>query len=166
MGRKPDITLMKKQRIADLLEHSSLKQYEIAKIVGTSKYVVSRIKKLLQNGEFVTPPHRGNCRKQKKTSEREDRTILKLTLQNRKRSTAAINDIIKKNDINISNRTLRRRFKQLGLKQCRPTIKQKLTPNMITKRIAWGRKYKHFSVSDWSNVRKNSYLLFRFYQFS
>lgn len=156
MGKKSTISYEKKEIIIRMLNESALEQKEIAKIMDVSATSVARIKKMYKNGENLQAKFKGRSGSKRITSERNDRMILKHILNNRKKSTHHINNIIRESNINISNRTLRRRIKEFGLANRRPTIKQKLTKTMMKKRRAWGNKYKCFSVSDWQNVINSS----------
>ena len=43
-------------------------------------------------------------------------------------------------------------MREFNFRAYRPTKKPKLTPAMLKKRLAWGKKYQRWTVKDWRKV--------------
>ena len=95
---------------------------------------------------------KGACGRPRITSERTDRKIRDICIQNRKSALNLLEKHITEAGIQVSERTLRRRLAEEGLVSRRPARKPRLTPAMITKRYRWAQKYKKFTKDDWKKV--------------
>jgi transposase len=153
MGRSADISTDKKQIIINMINEKKLSLTEIAKNVGVSRTFVSLFKKKLSNHEDPLQSKRSNCKKLKKTTGRQDRTIINTIKFNRSLPLRQLNEILKSKGIDISTRTIRRRLKVGGFRSCQKINKFMLNDNMMARRLKWAKKYRNFSVEDWRKVR-------------
>lgn len=152
MGRRSDYNESLKTSVKILLEHSDHSVREIARKLNISKSGVQRIADKVKHGQSLQSKRFNKGRVRRKTTNRDDRKIVKIALFNRKKPLKVVGNIIRESGINISNVTIRRRFYENGLRCRRPAKKQKLTPNMMKKRYEWAKKYKEYANEDWSNV--------------
>ncbi|GFX80593.1 hypothetical protein TNCV_498611 [Trichonephila clavipes] len=66
---------------------------------------------------------------------RSERSFKKICLENRFATTKVIKSQLQDINVNASERTVRRKLKDLNFKTCRPTRKSKLTPATKAKRL-------------------------------
>jgi len=155
MVRKGTLSLATRLQIKVLLEETTMTQRDIANKFNCSQSTIRNIKKRICNQQTLQSNYQGRARK---TSPREDRAIIKTALEMRRKPVAQIHSNIVALGVNVSSRTVRRRLKEANITAHRPAIKHKLTPCMIKKRIAWGKKYKHYGVDLWSKVSVKQFL--------
>ncbi|GFV92283.1 uncharacterized protein TNCV_3951381 [Trichonephila clavipes] len=55
-------------------------------------------------------------------------------------------------NVNVSERTVRRKLKDLNFKTCRPARKPKLTPAMKAKRLNWAKQWRDKDMDFWKSV--------------
>ncbi len=92
----------------------------------------------------------GRWRKKKKTSTREDRKIIQMSLKDRRKSSPDISKDLKEDiGVELSSRTIRRRLLDSGLKSCRAKKKPLLSEIAREKRLRWAREHRNFN---WNNV--------------
>lgn len=159
MGKKKDISVDVKQIISNLINKKQFAQYEIADIANVSVGTVSNVAKKLRLGEDVTRSNRVNCYGKRKTTIKEDRIIMKIAKKDRRLSSKVICNELTERNINISERSVRRRLFDAGLKARRPFKKQFLNKKMKEKRLKWARKYQNWSIAQWENVSHTHYVL-------
>lgn len=152
MGRNKDISPRKKAVILGLLNNLNVSQREIARLTGVSVATVNRVKACFDKNNSVLVTKRENCRSNRKTTPRSERKIAQICSQNRRASTRVLLHKVKEAEIDISERTLRRRIKELGFACHRPAKKPRLTPNMIKKRLEWAKVHRHWTNEDWEKV--------------
>jgi len=54
--------------------------------------------------------------------------------------------------IHLSNTLIKRRLNKAGRVTRRPLTKQLLTKKMKSKRLAWAKEYKNWTLADWKKV--------------
>jgi hypothetical protein len=129
------------------LAKAAMPQRKIAALMKCSKNAIQNI---LAKYLFETFQRRNPRREyQRKTSEREDRYILRALNQNYDRP---LRDITNELPVNISERTLRRRRSEAGLGSYIAASKPGLTRENVAKRLAWAEKYKDWTIEDWKKV--------------
>lgn len=153
MGKRCDLSPRKKCEIRTLLLHTSHSQRKIAELAGVSASTVNIIKENLNQNLPISPQRKGRCGRKKMTTPRDDRKIRDICLDNRKKSSSHLTNIIKEAGIEVSHRTVRRRLAEEGLTGHRPSKKPKLTEAMKKKRLAWAREHRHMTTEDWNKVR-------------
>lgn len=152
MGKTSDFSPRKIGQIRVLLQHSDIKQKEIAQKLSVSPQSVSSIKKKLERGLSLQNGKVGKCGKKRKTTPRLDRKIKNLALKDRRTTCKRISSCLAKEGIIISRRTVNRRLLECGLKAYRPRKKPRLTPKMVNARLNWAKQHRHWTEDDWSKV--------------
>ena len=137
---------------AFVLYENGLTQREIAEQLKISQKAVHvAIKKHEStNGRFCDAPRSGRPRA---TTKRDER-YLKLAVQrNPSVSLPVLVQGLKATGTTTSTSTLSRRLsKEMGLRSYRPAHKPRLTVSMVKKRLAFARKYAHWTAEQWDTV--------------
>lgn len=152
MGKTKDVSPEKISEICALIKHSDLSQRKIALLAKVNVMTVNRIKSKLEKNLPLGSQRSGKCGRKRITTPRNERKIRDICLENRRKSAKELTKIINSAGITISARTTRRRLVEMGFKCCRPAKKPKLTPSMMSKRLAWAKQHRHMTVADWENV--------------
>lgn len=152
MGKVSDLSPITVGRISGMLEAQNMSQYQIARIVGVSRSSVQRIKQKVDLGEDLRAKRKGACGRRRITTERSDRKIRNICVENRKLPIKLLAKKVFEAGIEVSQRTVQRRLAEEGLIGRRPARKPRLTPAMISKRYQWAQKYKDFTIDDWKKV--------------
>jgi transposase len=109
--------------------------------------------KKLEAGVDLQSQYKSAQNKPRKTSKRDDKKILKVELENRKKSRSDICDLLEKDyNICISTVTLTRRLTERGFHYRRNTKKFLLTVVMAQKRLKWGKQHRRWKEDDWNKV--------------
>lgn len=124
---------------------------EIAKRVGCSRNGVSGvIQRYNETGSMKDKPRSGRPRK---STPREDRTLVRLSLTDRRKSSSELSrDWQDTNNITVHPSTVRRRLICAGLKGCKARKKPLLTEKQRRNRLKWAREHKSWSVDQWKRV--------------
>lgn len=124
---------------------------EIAKRVRCNQSTVVRIiKKNLSHGS--TERKKGTGRK-RKTDERLDRMMMRLSLENRFKTAKEISrDLADSNLAEVSRETVGRRLREKGLWARKPAKKPFLNKKMKQSRLNWGINFKTWTSDDWRKV--------------
>jgi Transposase. len=133
MGKTNDLTPRKKSTISALFQNTDMSQRKISRKMCISQASVSQIKKKLENGEEFAANRIGKCGAERKTSQRVDRKFVNFCKQNRKMSILQITNELKTHDLVVSERTVRRRLYEEGVKCHRPSRQPLLTTEMKQK---------------------------------
>jgi len=129
------------------LAKATMSQRKIATLMKTGLHTIQNI---LATYLFETFQGRNPRRiYPRKTSEREDRYILRALQQN---NDLPLRDITNKVALGISETTLRRRRSEAGLGSYIAAQKPGLTADHIRKRLEWAEKYKDWTIEDWKKV--------------
>lgn len=155
MGKKRDIQKEKKMQTVAFLKAGNSSYSTIAKILGISKTSVAELAKKLSAGcdeAAVFGNNRNNCKGLRKTTDRVDRLIVRKALQVSTTTSESILKAVRDCGVVISNRTLRRRFYENGLKCRRPAKKPKLTQLMQKRRVLWAKLHRTYDATYWSKV--------------
>lgn len=128
-------------------------QREIARKEGVSRQTVQRIAVLVKENIPCTSTGRSFCGNKRVTTGRVDRRIIQIATENRMLSAKAIKTQISDEGHEISERTIRRRLYEAGLKCRRPAKKPKLTVAMRKARYQWAKQHKNYTLDDWRKVR-------------
>ena len=135
-----------------LLQHSDMRQKEIAQKFNVSPQSASSIKKKLDRGLSLQNGRTGKCGKKRKTTPRSDRKIKNIALKDRRTTCKRTSSNLAEEGIIRSRRTVNRRLLECGLKAYHPRKKTRLTPKMVNARLDWAKQHKHWTEYDWSNV--------------
>lgn len=152
MGKKGVSPLVRAQAVA-LYTKSKTKMSmdEVAAQLNISKCCVyNAVKKYENTGDFVDKHRSG---RPPKLGERELRHLKRLVTSDNRLScskiTSELNESLNKP---VSRRTVFNYLKKLGYEYKVKVKKQLLTTEHRKKRIAWCKKYAHFTNEDWRNV--------------
>lgn len=155
MGKKADISSQQRAQVGALLVEKKSSYAKIAEIVGISKSSVVNISKTVARSSASTltfSNRRHNCRGKRITTPRMDRKIVQKALQERSAPARTILKDLNQDGIEISLRTLERRFKENSLSCRRPAKKPKLTQNMRQRRLYWSQIHRNFGNDYWNKV--------------
>ncbi|GFX77226.1 uncharacterized protein TNCV_5063591 [Trichonephila clavipes] len=99
--------------------------------------------------EELSPKRKKKCDRKPISSPRSERSFKKICLENRFATTKVIKSQLQDINVNASERTVRRKLKDLNFKTCRPTRKSKLTPATKAKRLNWAKHWRDKDVYFW-----------------
>ncbi|XP_052753644.1 uncharacterized protein LOC128201253 [Galleria mellonella] len=142
MGKCSDILPKKRSEIKTLLYHTNHSQRKIAELAGVSQSTVRNIKRVTDENKSLSPKRAGKCGRKRLTTPRTEREIRRVTIENRRKPRKVIKALLDDAGVTLSDRTLRRRLKELNFNCCRPLKKPKLTKTMRAKRLAFAKMYK------------------------
>ena len=134
MTRKADLTVTKKSEILLLIKTGNHSYLDIAAMVGVSRRSVADVARLNKENIPVEHNDRQKCGRRRKTTERMERIITRIIKETRLESTNSIKMKLTDQGINISRRTLQRRFAEKGFK-CRRPIKKPLLDDRKKKNV-------------------------------
>lgn len=154
MGKVKDVSSADKIKIETLLKTGIYSNRQIAIMQKVSRHTVDRIAVLIRENIPSTSSGRRHCHGVRKTSERDDRIIIKTALENRQSSARELLDKLKVHNIIISERTMRSRLYDVGIKCRRPAKKPRLTLKMKKARLQWAKMHRNFTVEDWKKVNE------------
>ena len=138
-------------RLITRLRRQGRTQQEIAEISGVSQGGVSKI--LRRARETGLPTQRPLGHRQRLTTAREDRCILRLARMNRFWPASRISiELRRRTGCRVSNRTIRRRLLVAGYRARRPNRCPRLTLAHRRRRRAWGRRHENWTIQHWSHV--------------
>lgn len=147
MGKNKDISTEKVAQIV-ILRQEGLTQQAISARLGINQSIVSRqLSRHATTGTYSAKKRTGRPRL---TSAQTDRMIHRMAVSNPRISSSAIASVLPER---ISSVTVRRRLvKDFNLKSFRPAAKPKLSPKNVRDRLAFCRRYSHWTPEDWSAV--------------
>ena len=157
MGKASDLTPRKCAEIKALLNSKNFSNREVSRRLFVSEASVRWIKKKLELGQELIPQRKKRCGRKPMFSQRAERCLKKICLENRFATTKEIKSKLESHSIQASERTVRRKLLDLKFKACRPARKPKLTDAMKKKRLQWAKAYQHKDVNFWKSVSIASY---------
>ena len=147
-----DIDNETRAQVVALHEHAGLSTREIAGAVGVSQSSTSRIISRYRSTNSYES-YRFLCGSERKTDERGDRVLLKLSRENPRATSSDLSHKLKDDyHIDISPSTVRKRLTENDRPAYRPLKCQVLTEDMKNRRLAWCREYKDWTLDDWHKV--------------
>lgn len=152
MGKAVDVTPRKRAKVEILLKETNLTQQQIAKKVGVSQMTVSRAKHRISLGKNVDVNRVGRCGRKRKSTERDNRNLVRICLNNRKATSKSLQNEWASSGVSVSARTVRRRLVEHNLRSRKVQRKPKLTEAMITKRLNWAKLHKDWTEEEWGKV--------------
>lgn len=152
MGKKGDLSPVKKAEVKALVNAKTFSNREIARRLKVSEASVRRIKKKIESGDELSPKRRKKCGRKPIFTPRSERSLKKICLENRFATTKQIKSRLQDANVNASEHTVRRKLKELGFKACRPARKPKLTAAIKTKRLKWAKQWRDKDVNFWRSV--------------
>lgn len=150
MSKRSELNLQKRIKI-QLLHEQGKTQVEIAKLVKCSRRAVQyTLKRFQETGSHANKQRKGRKRV---TSEREDRTLIRRSLQNRRSTSSELAaGLSGETGRPISARTVRRRLGQAGLKGCKARKKPWLSKKNKKTRYEWALRHQYLTEEDWSHI--------------
>lgn len=150
MPRKPQISEAIRGQII-LLHKQGLSQVKISKTVKCSRCAVQNtISRFERTGSYVNLPKSGRNRV---TTTREDRIIERISLRNRQKTAEKIAaELRTQHRVAVSVRTVHRRLAEANLHARKPRRKPLLNEKHRRQRLAWAKKYRDWTVDDWTKV--------------
>ncbi|CAG9565363.1 unnamed protein product [Danaus chrysippus] len=150
MPKKSELSAEQRLRIK-ILHEQGMSQVKIAREVKCSRcavqYAINRFK---ETGTHENRPRTG---RRKVTTEREDRLLIRQSLQNRKKTALELAAALSEaKGSSVSVYTVRRRLLKAGLKGFKARKKPWLSEHNKKNRLEWALKHRDWSVEDWSNV--------------
>lgn len=152
MGKKSDLSPRKKAEVKALVNTKIFSNREISRRLKVSEASVRRIKKKIESGDELSPKRKKRCGRKPIFTSRSERCLKKLCLENRFATTKLIKSQLQYANVNASERTVRRKLKELDFKACRPARKPKLTAAMKAKRLKWAKQWHDKDVDFWRSV--------------
>lgn len=132
------------------LHEENLSNREIAARVGCDRRTVDRLLSRHSMGESLTP--RSKSGRPRKTTQRDDSTMSRMVLRDRRITAGAIQAEMQHRGVNVSARTVRRRLTNAGFLARRPIRKPFLSKKMKKSRLEWARSHQNWTVDDWKKV--------------
>lgn len=150
MGRGKELSLDKKNAVVDMAKGGS-SSYEIASILGVTSRTVRRVVARHQaSGSVENKPRPGRPRK---SDERYDRRLIILSKANRFKTARKLNnEMARKTDVRLSDRSVRRRLQKHGLIGCIAKKKPFISEKNRKARLRFARAHKDWTVERWSKV--------------
>uniref|UniRef100_A0A3Q2UHF8 Transposase Tc1-like domain-containing protein n=1 Tax=Fundulus heteroclitus TaxID=8078 RepID=A0A3Q2UHF8_FUNHE len=137
-----------KERIIKLLKDGKSSR-NVAKDVGCSQSAVSKIwTKYKRHWKVVKGKHTGRPRK---TSQRQDRKLKAICLKNQKFTTKQMYEW-EETGVNVCDRTVRNRLKEMGFTYRKAKRKPSLTPKQKKTRLQWAKEKQSWTVDEWMKV--------------
>lgn len=150
MVRGKQMTLTEKAKIIALAEQN-VSNREIAVKTNFNESSVRRFLKKYRETDKLERK-KGSGRK-KCTNERENRIIMKSSLQDRFKNAVEIaSEVQQRFDKQISARTIQRRLKEMGLMARTPAKKPLLNKRMKKARLNWAKNKQNWGESEWSRI--------------
>ncbi|GFT41189.1 hypothetical protein TNCV_3403491 [Trichonephila clavipes] len=122
MGKKGDLSSCQKAEVKALVNTKLFSNREISRRLKVFEASVRRIKKKIESGEELSPKSKKNCDKKPIYPPRSERSLKKICLENRFATTKVIKSQLQDTIVNASERTVRRKLKDLNFKTCRPSM--------------------------------------------
>jgi len=142
----------KKRAIAVTLRSEGYSLREIAHKIGGGA-TLSGICKLCKwfEGTNTETTAKGRGRN-KCTSEKTDRRIVRQALKNRKSTANEINRILQDSNVKVSDRTVCRQLVSARLKARIPRKRPYLNEKQRKKRLTWAKAHIHWTTDEWKKV--------------
>jgi transposase len=155
MGKQIDLTI-EERAIAMYLSSKGKSIREIASELRRSKTAVANCLKreaITGTSSYVSRENSGRKRKIDERTARKFVRDLKTKPELRRLPIARLNDELTKGiGLDISDKTLVRKFKTLGITSHIARKKPFITESHRKKRLAWAKEYRKFTVEDWKKV--------------
>ncbi|GFT95496.1 transposable element Tcb2 transposase [Trichonephila clavipes] len=154
MGKKGDLSPCKKAEVKALVNEKLFSNREISRKLKVSEASVRRIKKKIESGEELSPKRKNKCGRKPILPPRSERSFKKICLENRFATTKVIKSQLQDINVNASERTVRRKLKDLNFKTCSPARKSKLTSAIKAKRLNWAKHWLDKDVYFWRSLKE------------
>lgn len=122
-----------------------------ARVLGTNPSTVCRaVQRFRQTGTFN---RRHGSGRRRTTQARDDRFIMLTVLRNRHTTAVETRNLLEQvRGVNVSERTIRRRFEESGLTSRRPATGPQLLRQHRIARLQFARDHVQWTIAEWQNV--------------
>lgn len=149
MAPTKEMSIETRERIIKFLEEGNSTR-RVASHIGCSQSAVSKIwRKYKRDGDVRKGKHSGRTRK---TSQRQDRTLRRICLENRNCTTRQMNSKWAATGVSVCDRTVRNRLKEMGFSYRKAKRKPALTSKQKRARVRWAKEKQSWTVDDWMKV--------------
>ncbi|GFX94525.1 transposable element Tcb2 transposase [Trichonephila clavipes] len=152
IGKKGDLSPCKKAEVKALVNAKLFSNHKISRRWKVSEASVRSIKKKIESGEELSLKRKKKCGRKPIFTPRSERSLKKNCSENKFTTTKVIKSQLQDIIVNASERTIRRKLKDLNFKTCRPARKPKLTLAMKAKRMNWAKQWHDKDVDFWRSV--------------
>jgi len=143
--RRRELTAFQKGQIEGC--RRSMSHAEIGHELGIPRTTVtSFLERLDKRDSAENLPHPGRPRK---TSHAVDRYIV-WTAESETRVPLA--ELRVETNLNVSERTIRRRLLEAGIRKWKAVQRPQLTPEHAAQRLEWAQKHQHWTIKEWEKV--------------
>ncbi|GFX11669.1 hypothetical protein TNCV_4340151 [Trichonephila clavipes] len=140
MGKKGDLfSPCKKSEVKALVNAKLFSNRGISRRLKVSGASVRRMKKKIESGEELSPKRKKKCSRKPIFTPRSERSLKKIFLENRFSTTKVIKSQLQDINVNASERTVRRKLKDLNFKTCRSARKPMFNPCNESKAFELGQ---------------------------
>lgn len=124
---------------------------EVSSILNVSRSTLwDAVQRYQETGSYERRPGSGRKRS---TSERDDRFIVNTILRNRHTTAVEVRQSLREvRNVNVSERTIRRRLREKELQPYRPVRVPRLLASHRTRRIQFAENHLEWSNDQWKNV--------------
>ncbi|GFX02282.1 uncharacterized protein TNCV_138581 [Trichonephila clavipes] len=147
--KEQSFSSFKKAEVKALVIAKLILNHEISRRFKVSEASVRHIKKEIESEEELSPKRKKKCGRKPIFTPRSKRSLKKSFPENRFATTKVIKSQHQDIHVNASERTVRRKLKDLNFKTRRPTRKPKLTPAMKIKHLNWAKQWRDKDVDFW-----------------
>lgn len=151
MGKQCDLSSETVAEVRALMRAGGMSMRVISRQCNISVASVSNVKNRIQKG-ILTPQRAGKCKGMKKTTQKEDRMLVRNLKNHLLASASQLKTEWEAQGVSVSTRTVQRRLVQLGCKSVIPRTVPKLTNAMMRKRLQFAKQYLGWTVNDWRRV--------------
>ncbi|GFT60253.1 uncharacterized protein TNCV_4970761 [Trichonephila clavipes] len=127
-SRRRSFPPCKKAEVKALVNAKLFSNREISPRLKVSEASVRRIKKKIESGEELIPKRKKKCCRKPIFNPRSERSLKKICLENRFATTKVIKSQLQDINVNASERTVRRKIKDLNFMTCRLARKPMFNP--------------------------------------
>lgn len=133
------------------MRNGRYKQKDIAKFFGISQGTVSKIMK--RNRDTGRPTPRQRSGRPRKTTAREDRSLLRLCRNDRMKPASRLRmEWVRHRNVPVTRKLVNNRLFKAGLPARRPLRKPNLLPRHRRARLQWVRRHRNWHVAHWEHV--------------
>ena len=128
-----------------------MRQVEVARRVGVSQSVISRLRSRLAQTNSTLLDRRQSGRP-RSTSQAQDRFLRMSALRSRSVSAEQLRERLSRTGIRVSVQTVRNRLHSAGLRARRPYDGMQLSQTHRQARLAWTRQHRRWTNQQWATV--------------
>ena len=130
---------------------AGLPQREIARVLGVSQSVISRMWTRYHLTGNVMHQHAGG--REHSTTRAQDRFIALQARRHRfNNATTLRRELQNATGVSLSTQTIRNRLHEAGFRSRRPAIRIPLTRQHVQERLEWARDHVTWALNDWTPI--------------